>query len=314
MPEVWPVLKGVLTFLPGIYRAGANAAGGSIDPRYCYAVWLRHRVCVRAAGAALPPRLVAELGPGLSLGVGIAALLTGSEEYLAFDVARDANEATNREIAEGIASLLAAGAAVPDDGAYPEVLPRLRAYGSPDATALEWLTPERVEAVQAALVSAVRGGEGQSGGVRIRYVVPWDDAGAIEGGTVDLVIAQAVMEHVEDVASAYASIAAWLRPGGLFSAAIDFRSHGLTTAWNGHWQYSRRIWRLVRGARRWTLNRLGCSDHLRLLREAGLEVLEVQRQFAEVSGAGSALAAEFRHLSEDDRRTAGAYVLARRPS
>src|SRR5258706_2920262 len=56
--------------------------GGTDNARYCYSVWLRHLAHVRAAGLAANPASVLELGPGASIGVGLAALLSGSSTYV----------------------------------------------------------------------------------------------------------------------------------------------------------------------------------------------------------------------------------------
>jgi hypothetical protein len=52
---------------------------------------------------------------------------------------------------------------------------------------------------------------------------------------VDLIVSQAVLEHVDDLENTYDAFAQWLRPGGRMSHEIDFHSRGLTMPWNGHW-------------------------------------------------------------------------------
>ena len=82
------LLSGLATWLPG-YPV-MRRTGGTDSARYCYSVWLRHLVLLHASGRMRHrvPRVVAELGPGDSIGIGIAALLSGAEKYYAFDVVR----------------------------------------------------------------------------------------------------------------------------------------------------------------------------------------------------------------------------------
>ena len=61
-----------------------------------------------------------------------------------------------------------------------------------------------------------------------------------------------------DTDSARYCYAVWMRhlcPGGLMSHQIDFTSHETARVWNGHWTFSDREWRLIRGRRSWFLNR-----------------------------------------------------------
>ena len=80
------LLSGLATWLPG-YPV-MRRTGGTDSARYCYSVWLRHLILLHASGRMRDrvPRVVAELGPGDSIGIGIAALLSGAEKYYAFDV------------------------------------------------------------------------------------------------------------------------------------------------------------------------------------------------------------------------------------
>jgi len=61
------------------------------NARYCYSVWLRHLSILNENGLNTNPSVVAELGPGDSMGVGLMTLLTGTKKYYAFDVVRHTN-------------------------------------------------------------------------------------------------------------------------------------------------------------------------------------------------------------------------------
>ena len=54
-----------------------------------------HLVMAHRSGLSTQPEVVAELGPGDSLGIGMAALLTGAEVYYAFDVVEYASNQRN---------------------------------------------------------------------------------------------------------------------------------------------------------------------------------------------------------------------------
>jgi len=148
----------------------------------------------------------------------------------------------------------------------------------------------------------------------IRYRAPWTDATIVAEGSVDLVLSQAVLEHVDDLPSTYAAIRRWLRPGALASNVIDFRSHGLTAGWDGHLQYSPSLWRIVRGRRPYLLNRAGPSDHLRFAMEAGLGVVVARRYLQAPTLARAKTDDKFSDWTDEDRETTTMYLLLKRPA
>ncbi len=105
--------------------------GGSGSARYCYSVWLRH--LVKAAEAGLPTELrsIVELGPGDSIGVGLASLLTGAEEYVALDQVAFARSQSNIAVFDGLVELLHQRSPIPDNLEFPEIRPRLADYSFP---------------------------------------------------------------------------------------------------------------------------------------------------------------------------------------
>jgi SAM-dependent methyltransferase len=284
--------------------------GGTSSARYCYSIWLRHLVMAASKGLNTDPSDVAELGPGDSIGAGLAALLCGAERYNALDVVTHANPVSNAVIFDELVELFRARADLPGDAEFADVRPQLADYRFPahilgEARMQRALQPERVERIRAAVL-----GDGPAG--VIRYRAPWQDAGVVERGSQDLVFSQAVLEHIDALPEAYSAMRDWLKPGGYVSHQIDFKSHGLADTWDGHWCYGDLHWRLLRGHASWFLNRQPYSEHLRLLKEAGFVVLAAQPVFRESSHPRRALARGFRGMSEVDRRTSGAYLLAQR--
>ncbi|HEB86620.1 MAG TPA: hypothetical protein ENI68_06355 [Gammaproteobacteria bacterium] len=91
------------------------------------------------------PKHFAELGPGNSLGVGLAALLTGSEKYLAFDIMEHADIATNLKVFDGLVELFENEKDIPDGKEIPDDQPTLRCYAFPH----DILSEERLDRVLA---------------------------------------------------------------------------------------------------------------------------------------------------------------------
>src|SRR6185312_8607882 len=85
----WPhIAKGGLTWIPLVnnWRRRRASTGGTDNPRYCYSVWLRHLTTLQSCGFQVKGARVGELGPGDSIGIGLAALLSGAEYYIGLDM------------------------------------------------------------------------------------------------------------------------------------------------------------------------------------------------------------------------------------
>jgi hypothetical protein len=314
-------LKGLVTFVPGVYphlvnrfRSGRTGETTALSARYCYSVWLRHMTVAHAAGLDARPESVAELGPGDSLGIGLAALLSGVERYYGFDVVHHASHERNLRVLAELIELFTRRAPIPDQDEFPEVEPRLPSYAFP---AQAWpedrlrtaLAPERLRALE----RLAGGSAPANGGPAVTYVVPWNDPSAIRPGSVDVVLSQAVMEHVDDLEGTYRALQLWLKPGGYMSHTIDFRCHGTAAQWNGHWACSDLGWKLVRGRLPYLLNRQPHSAHVRLAEAAGFELVTDLPTRLEDGLGRERLAPRFRDsLTGDDLTTALAFVQARK--
>jgi len=327
-------VAGAITFVPGFADFRAVGTGGTDSARYCYSVWLRHVAAAERAGLWHGPTRVAELGPGDSLGIGLAALLSGVERYYAFDVVAHASPARNLRILDELVTMFAERQPIPDETEFPLVKPYLDDYRFPaDALPEDRLTqalaPARLTRLRADLEAlgqdAACDGPDASQTRTIRYVVPWmahgasaaesgvNNAGAARPapGSLDMIFSQAVMEHVDDLPGAYHAMREWLRADGFISHQIDFKCHGTAREWNGHWRASDLEWKLIRGRKPFLINRQPCSAQLDALTRAGFELCLEKRVRNESAIGREQLARRFRDLSDDDLTTSGVYLLAR---
>ena len=266
------LLYGMLTYVPGLSRFHAKGTGG-LTARYCYAVWMRHLVMARRNGLLKThPRIVGELGPGDSVGIGLAALLSGSEMYYGMDVVRHASLRENIKILDELAGLFGKRENIPDEKEFKNLRHYLDSYKFPSEILTDphlafCLAGDRVKQIRNSLEDC------NNSLSMIRYAAPWYSTDLIKSESVDMIYSQAVLEHVDDLRGAYQAMRLWLKPGGYVSHQIDFKSHGLADQWNGHWAFSDLIWRLMRGRRVYLLNRQPHSTHVRLLQESGFRII-----------------------------------------
>ena len=77
------------------------------------------------------PGVVAELGPGNSLGIGLSTLLSGADRYHAFDVVPHAQVNHNLAVLDELIALFKARADIPGPAEFPQVARCCRATPFP---------------------------------------------------------------------------------------------------------------------------------------------------------------------------------------
>jgi len=308
------IAKGLTSFV--VPRHWLNRAEGrTLSARYCYSVFLRHLVRLHSVGADTDPRTVAEIGPGASIGTGIAALIAGAERYHGFDIKAYGSSPRNLTVFDELVDLFRARAAVPGTGEFATIKPALNSDEFPHeilnvARLGRVLADERLANLRRSLAPDAMTGPDPA----VSYVAPWFDDGRVARGSVDWIFSQAVMEHVDDLAGTYTACRAWLRPGATMSHQIDFKSHGTAAAWNGHWAYSATAWRMVRGRRRYLISRAPHSAHRSAMEASGFEINEDLLVKRDDGLAREHLARPFRDLSDDDLTIAGTFIIAKAPA
>jgi hypothetical protein len=303
--------KGLLTFLPGVRGVlSEKGTGGTNSAIYCYGVWLKHLTLLWQNGMHSMPKTLAELGPGDSLGIGLAAMLCGVNQYYALDVIKHSNIDANLKIFDELVTLFKARAPRPMKG-WPDFDRYLDSNLFPsdiltDGLFKGSLSETRLEAIR----EAICGSRNPRSQVAIKYMVPWLDDNVIERETIDLILSHSVLEHVVDLEKTYQSLYSWLSPKGMMSHQIDFESHGISSEWNGYRMYPELLWKIIMGKRSFLINRQPHSVHLEIIRKNGFTVVCDLRFHRNDGISRSRLSRHWEKISEEDLTCAGAYISA----
>lgn len=304
--------SGILSYVPGMNKYMLRKTGGTESARYCYSVWLRHLKMAFNNGLEKHPQIIAELGPGDSLGMGLAALLSGAELYYAYDVVKYAHAEKNLEIFDELVDLYNNQASIPGAEEFPLLSPKITEYTFPYAIlSKEYLkralNTKRLKRLRESLLNI------NSKYSQIQYAVPGYESNDIENDSIDMFISHAVLEHVEDIPAVYKKIYSYLKPGGIMSHQIDFKSHKTHSDWNGHWTYSNKTWSIIKGNRPFLINREPHSTHIRLINNIGFELLCDNQIRRESKINQKNIATQFKFLTRNDLITSGAFIQATKP-
>lgn len=286
------------------------------EPVADYAIALKHLTLMQGVRAGVPGTLI-ELGPGASLGVGVVALLLGARRYVALDIERHVGPAALQpDRVLTLARLIRDRAPLRNADGFPSLREHLDATGFPRWLAQRLdrqpLDERQVEKVLACVAQLGGCATACAGDIRADYVVPWNDGElSVRGVAADAVLSHAVLQHAPDPEAVHRSLARFLDGGAVATHQIAYNAHRLSASWNGHWQYGDRLWALMRGRRRYLLNRLSHSQHVSALAAAGFETVAVHTNTRLDGVPRNRLAVRFRSLPESDLVNAGSFLVLR---
>ena len=285
-----------------LLRAGVRAdAPGLHLARYCYGVWLIHMTEADSHGLSDEPKTVCELGPGETIGAGLASLISGADRYVAIDDTWAWDTERNLAIFDALVKLFRQRVPLVQTGRFP-------AHVLTEDRMEHCLEPGRLRRIRE---SIVRVNQADS---CIRYIVQKSgDPMREHDGSMDMIFSHSVMEHVEELSLAYERMSRWLVSGGLMSHIVDFKCHLSARNWNGHWAYSDPVWKLLFLGMQPLINRVPCSEHVRLVRLHGFDVRTERKGYDHSGVTQSMLARRFRGMSTEDLTTRTVFIQARQP-
>jgi hypothetical protein len=295
----------------------AEVTGGTISARYCYSVFMRHLIHLYKNGMKTIPLRIAEFGPGDSLGIGYCWLLAGANEYYAFDIVEHATKERNLIILNGLVALFKEKTRIPDNNEFSRIKPLLDDYSFPnyifdDNNLQKNLSIERIKSIEI-LVSKLS--EPLDKNITIKYIVPWENYTG-NYPEVDFIYSQAVLEHIGNLPRFYNVMMQILIDGAFVSHSIDFKSHGETYEWNGHWAISDKKWKKIRGDRPYLINREPLSTHLHMFKKNGFTIIAKENSFGTDASRPSIhknkLQDKFINMTEEDFNTASCFIIAKK--
>ncbi len=269
------ILRSFISYVPFIKKILRAKGTSPVIGEYYYKIFTSHISVLGEAGFPFKSGTIAEIGPGDTLGVGLCAILYGFNKYIGFDVIPHSNS---------------------DNNAI--VLNELRKLFPIENKNFELLEKEIIK----------------NASNKLKYVVPWNSEENIEESTIDLIISNAVMEHVVNLEDAYKIMFKWLKPGGCCSHVIDYRAHEFSDLWCEHFYINKYFWKFLMHGRMYPINRMPHSFHIKLLKAAGFEIILEKKNRgtkAELEKISKHIKSQF---SEDDLTIQTAHIIARKPS
>ena len=309
--KILPLLKGGLLHIRGVKKILSLKRGATANSRYCYTVWMRHLHQWSTVQNQLP-KVVAEIGPGATLGTGLAALLSGCEKIYALEAVKYWDVKRNLQIFEELVDLFKNKVAIPNNKSFPLVRPQLANYRFPKDILTadnlkEALSEERLAKIRQEIIDI-----DNPNNTMIQYFIPWNKSTIIEKSSVDFIFSQAVLQSVNDLPATYEAINQWIKPNGLMSHVIDFKSFNSTMQWNDHWTYSPKEWKIIMGGRSFLINRQPCSTHLNLHAQNKFKVIQKTVFKKENNLNRSQLDPQFNHVTTEDLTISGLYILSKK--
>lgn len=260
-------MKGVLTYLPYydffIMKRKRLSKHSNANALFCYSYWLGLLQLFDDVGINADTSRVCEVGAGGSIGVGICALLTGSKEYYALEIENLYNVKTNLRLFDEIVELLLAETPLSTD--FGQINFPIRSSNFPYSLIKPaYLDTYYVQYLRQCVAKA----SFQTGEI-VHLIHDWENS---QINNIGFFFSRAVMEHVNKPESVYKSIARFLTFDGIMLHDIELHSHGITNDRFGHMKLEGHIWKLIRGRRKYLLNKYSYARHLTCI-ENGFTIL-----------------------------------------
>lgn len=249
------MLDAVLSVALRVYRRLPNKTGGTNEILYPLELFMRNNYFLERYNIDIASKSVLEIGCGDGLTLGYLYLCSGAKSWTGVDQYPYAIRFDKSKAVQTINKWLEL-----ED--YFPVLAKFKSW------------PFHFKKNKT-FSSSIAESDLCSMNERIHYMAPWNEED-ISGKRFHLVYSQAVFEHVSKPQDIYNTIAKSLEPGGIFINHIDFKSHGMSFFWNGHYRYPQWLARLLNSSYSFRyLNLLSPLDHLVMLEASGLKILDL---------------------------------------
>ena len=251
------ILKGMFTFIPGVLflkNIKAKKLNHSCSKaEFCYNLWLSILIYIDEKKIKPKLNVIGEFGNGGSLGIGLCALLTGTEEYYSIDIDNQFDIDANLEILDNLLILFKQKTAISKK--YSNINICLNNYYYPEELIeKKYLNGEFINKLKKEIKNINNKGNS--------IIKIWDNNKAKK---LDFTFSRAVMEHVVNPEVIYKFIFQNSYNQSYTFHDIEFHSHNITKSINGHYFINKFWWKIIFGKRIYFLNRWMLKDHIKSL-------------------------------------------------
>lgn len=273
------VAKGLLTYIPGVTyildKKKEKSRHSGSQAEFCYALWLS--ILRHFEESDIQPNVgsVGEIGTGGSLGVGICALLTGSQRFYALEIDQSFDKKLNLNILNDLVILFRNRSKIPDK--FKQLNIKANNLDFPDNLVEPMF-------LNSDLIAEIRNEieNGFSIQKRIVIVKNWESQTSL---ALDFIYSRAVMEHVANPGKVYSGASNHLSTDSFMLHDIEFHSHGITKQIDGQHQIHPILWKIIFGKRPFYLNRWKLNDHLLAISQNGFEIISTKMNYFDDSSA-----------------------------
>jgi len=134
----------------------------------------------------------------------------------------------------------------------------------------------------------------------------------LEDVSVDLIISNAVLEHVLDLEKYYKEMFRILKPNGFCSHVIDYGAHEFSEIWYEHLYLSNWFWSFLMHGRMYPINRFSHSYHIKIAKDIGFKVIYEKKNLSTKADINK-LSKNLRKIySDEDLQVKNAHIILKK--
>jgi len=138
------------------------------------------------------------------------------------------------------------------------------------------------------------------------------DFGDLEAESVDIIISNAVLEHIIDLENYYRKMFEILKPNGFCSHVIDYGAHEFSKNWYEHLYLSDWAWSFLMHGRMYPINRIPHSYHLKIAKDCGFHIVYEFKNLSEKANPKYLNKNLKKIFTEEDLKTKSAHIILRK--
>ena len=252
------LLKGIFSLMPFSSKYFNSKSGKTVEVQYYIQVFLSHQKFFKIFIKQIDSFL--EIGPGEVPGLAMIAYAMGVKRVFSIDRCRFALDNETRKIASKMCQFFSENEEFEEKFISNNVQPKIQ----------NKLLKENYKKLREIII--IKKLKEIANSKEPLKLLNYSYDGLKTNIKFDLIISQACLEHVDDVFQLVKFMRNKLYKTGIMSHSIDLSSHNILDGIDQHFHVNNFLWRLIRGKRKYFINRLNFKDYRVIFNRLNLKV------------------------------------------